>query len=260
MNTKRIVLAGGSGFLGQILARHLRRSSHEVVILTRTPGPGTDGIREIGWDGQTLGPWAKQLDGSIAVVNLAGRSVDCRYNARNRKLIVDSRVNSTRVLGHAIQACKSPPAVWLNSSSATIYKHSFDRPMDEAGETGASPAAKDAFSIDVINAWERALHEASMPGTRKVAMRISMVLGNRGGVFPVLRGLTRLGLGGKMGSGAQFVSWIHELDFCRAVEWIMAKEELDGPVNIAAPNPLTNREIMATLRKGHRRTFWLTGY
>lgn len=209
-----------------------------------------DGIREVGWDGETLGSWAKVLDGADAVVNLAGRSVDCRYHARNRRLIMDSRINSTKVLGEAIAHCKSPPPVWLNSSTATIYKHSLARAMDEAtGEIGATVEAKDAFSIDVATAWERTFNEAQVSGTRKVALRTAMVLSNSGSVFPVLRRLVRLGLGGKMGSGKQYVSWIHELDFCRAIEWILARRDMTGPVNLVAPHPLPNEEMMAILRK-----------
>ena len=207
---KRIVLAGGSGFLGTALAAHFRKLQHDVIVLTRSPKQRGDNIREIFWDGRTPGEWSRELDGAEAVVNLTGRSVDCRYTTRNRKEIIDSRVNSTRAIGEAIAKCKEPPRVWLNSSSATIYKHSFDKPMDESSETGATPEAKDEFSIEVIRQWERALNEAQTPRTRKVALRTTMVLGNaRNSVVPVLRRLTRLGLGGKMGSGRQFVSWIH---------------------------------------------------
>jgi uncharacterized protein len=206
--------------------------------------------RTVAWDGETLGPWAKELEGAAAVINLAGRSVDCRYNLRNRRLIMDSRVNSTRVLGEAIANCKSPPPVWLNSSTATIYKHSLRRAMDEAtGQIGATPEAKDAFSVDVASGWEGAFNEARVPGTRKVALRTAMVLSDTGSVFRVLRQLVRFGLGGRMGSGSQYVSWIHELDFCRAIEWIMSNEDLTGPVNVTAPNPLPNAEMMRILRQ-----------
>jgi uncharacterized protein len=250
MNAKRIVLPGGSGFLGRVLAPHLHRAGYEVVILSRAPGGGIGGIREVGWDGESVGAWAKELEGATAVINLAGRSVNCRYTVHNRRLMMDSRVDSTRVIGEAIARCQSPPPVWLNSSTATIYKHSLDRAMDEAtGEVGATPEAKDAFSIEVATAWERTFNEAQVPRTRKVALRTAMVLSKTGSVFPVLLRLVRFGLGGAMGSGRQYVSWIHETDFCRAIEWIIAKENFAGPVNVAAPKPLPNREMMRMLRK-----------
>jgi hypothetical protein len=246
---KRIVLAGGSGFLGQALATHLGKSGHEIVILTRTPKPRTDGPREIRWDGSAMGPWQQEVEGAQAVINLTGRSVNCRYTASNRKEILESRVNSTRCLGQAIGACQTPPAVWLNASTATVYRHTFDNAWDEQGETEAFAEAKDRFSVEVAWAWERALAEAATPRTRKLALRTSMVLGlSRNSVFPVLRRLTRLGLGGKLDSGRQFVSWIHELDYCRAIDWLLSHEEISGPVNVTAPNPVTNAEMMRIMR------------
>jgi hypothetical protein len=255
--SKRIIFAGGSGFLGQALAREFLRQNYEVVILTRSPQARNDVAKEIAWDAKSSGGWAQFVDGAEVVVNLAGKSVDCRYTEANRKAIIASRVDSTRVLGEAIAKCKQPPRVWLNSSSATIYKHTFDKPMDESGETGATPEAHDGFSIEVIRKWERALDEAQTPATRKVALRITMVFGKDGGVFPVLRRLARFGLGGKMGGGRQYVSWIHVEDFCRAVEWIVANESLSGPVNLAAPNPLPNRDMMRLLREACGTPFGL---
>jgi hypothetical protein len=208
-------------------------------------------VRQARWDGRTLGPWAEELEGALAVVNLAGRSVDCRYHARNRRLILDSRIESTRILGEAIAGCSRLPRAWLNSSTATIYRHSLDRTMDEAtGEIGATPEAKDAFSIEVARAWEEAHSAALTPATRKVALRTAMVLTDgRNSVFPVLRRLVRLGLGGALAGGRQFVSWIHEEDFLRSVEWLVARDDLDGPVNVAAPAPVTNAEMMRALRR-----------
>jgi uncharacterized protein (TIGR01777 family) len=244
MKPRRIILAGGSGFLGNTLAKYFLERQYEIIVLTRSPGARNDGVREIAWDAKSLGDWTKFMDGAEVVINLAGKSVDCRYNDANRKAIIVSRVESTRVLGKAIAQCKQPPRVWLNSSSATIYKHTFDKPKDEAGETGATPEANDEFSIEVIRQWERALIEAQTPATRKVALRTTLVLGRDGGVFPVLRRLARFGLGGRMGSGRQYVSWIHEEDFCQAVEWLIAKDDLNGLVNFATPNPLPNHETM----------------
>lgn len=245
----RIILAGGAGFLGQALAKMFLQRGCEVIVLTRSPRARNDGVKEIYWDAQTLDDWAKLVDGADTVINLTGKSVDCRYTEPNRRAIIASRVDSTRVLGEAIAQSQQPPRVWLNSSSATIYKHTFTTPMTEAGETGATPEAKDAFSIEVIERWEGALNEAPTPRTRKVALRITLVFGKDGGVFPVLRRLARFRLGGTLGSGKQFVSWIHLEDFCRAVEWVIAHDDLSGPVNFAAPNPLPNRETMRLIRE-----------
>jgi uncharacterized protein len=247
---KRVILAGGSGFLGGELAKHFRSQDWEVIVLTRKSNVRGDGVKEIAWDAKSLGDWIKFVDGAEAVVNLTGKSVDCRYNEKNRREIIASRVDSTRVLGDAIVKCKNPPRVWLNSSSATLYLHTFDTPMDENGVTGATPEANDAFSIEVIRQWERALDEAKTSRTRKVALRTVMVLGHaRNSVFPVLRRLTKFGLGGRMGSGRQYVSWIHQDDFCRAIEWLITREDISGAVNICAPNPLPNAEMMRLFRE-----------
>ena len=246
----RIIVAGGSGFLGRVLAKHFMAAGHQVKILTRTPGWADNGVGEEAWDGRTLGEWARTLEGALAVINLAGRSVNCRYDARNRREILESRVQSTRVLGEAIARCAHPPCVWLNSSTATIYKHTFGPAWDEAGEMGGTREAKDEFSVEVACAWEKAFDAARTPATRKVALRSAMVLGTGpNSVFPMLRRLARFGLGGKMGSGRQFVSWIHEGDFCRAIDWLREHESLSGVVNVAAPNPVTNAEMMSTLRE-----------
>lgn len=247
----KIILAGGSGFLGGSLAKHFGALGWEVVILTRTPKARTDSVREVAWDTKSLGGWAQELDDATAIVNLTGRSVDCRYTAKNRREIMDSRVNSTRVVGEAIAKCKTPPQVWLNSSTATVYTHTFGKPHDESSQDMDSAVdAKDAFSVEVAQAWERTLNEAITPRTRKVALRTSMVLGlGRNSVFPVLRRLTKLGLGGRQGSGNQFVSWIHVEDFCRAIEWIIAHDDLVGPINQCAPNPLPNRDMMKIFRE-----------
>lgn len=251
MNGKRrLVIAGGSGFLGQALATHFLQADWDPVILTRSLGQTGLAGRPIGWDAQTLGAWVTELEGAVAVINLTGKSVNCRYHAQNRKEILDSRVNSTRILGEAIQRCAQPPPVWLNASTATVYRHTFGEPWDETGETESTTEAKDRFSVEVAWAWEKALNDAVTPHTRKVALRMAMVLGlGRNSVFPVLRRLTRLGLGGRMGNGRQFVSWIHEADFCRAIEWLISHDDFQGPVNLVAPNPISNSEMMKTLRQ-----------
>jgi uncharacterized protein (TIGR01777 family) len=248
---KRIILAGGSGFLGRVLAKHFQGAGYAVSILSRAPRLTTgDGVREITWDARTLGEWVSELDGAHAIINLTGRSVNCRYNLRNRRLILESRVDATRAIGNAIAKCQAPPLVWLNASTATIYQHTFGPAWNEAGVISASPEAKDEFSIQVATAWERALNEAKTLATRKVALRAAMVLGrDKNSVFPMLRRLAKCGMGGRMGNGKQFVSWIHEADLCRAVEWILAHNQLSGVINVAAPNPVTNEEMMKTFRK-----------
>jgi uncharacterized protein len=247
----KVVLPGGSGYLGRILAPWLAARGWTVIVLSRYDSAVTKGVRSVKWDGRSLGAWAAELEQTDAVVNLAGRSVNCRYNERNRDAILRSRVESTRVLGEAIAQCAAPPKVWLNSSTATIYKHSLSSPMDDlTGQIGSTPEAKDAFSIEVAAAWEKILDEATTPKTRKVALRTAMVLApGSGGVFDVLHRLVRLRLGGSMGDGRQFVSWIHGDDFCSAVGWLLDHNDVTGVVNLAAPNPVTNREMMRTLRR-----------
>ncbi len=247
----RVVVAGGSGFIGRLLTGTLVSGNNDIVVLTRSPRAATQSIRQVRWDGRTLGDWARELESARALINLAGRSVNCRYNARNRREILESRVDSTRVLGEAIAHCNTPPAVWLNASTATIYKHTFDQPMDEAtGVTGATPEAKDEFSIEVARAWEETLYEAPTPATRKVALRTAMVFATgKGGVYRTLRGLTRWGLGGAIAGGHQFISWIHEDDFCNSVKWLIDGDDFNGPVNLASPNPIPQREMMRIIRR-----------
>jgi hypothetical protein len=258
MSVGRIILAGGSGFCGRLLATHFVLGGYEVVILTRSAPQSAATGRQVIWDAKTVGEWARELDGAKAVINLSGRSVNCRYNAKNRRLILDSRVLSTRAIGQAIAQCKNPPAVWLNASTATIYKHSFDKEMDENGEIASHKDAKDEFSVEVAQKWEEALNQAQTPNTRKVAMRMSMVFSSEvGTVYRVLRKLARLGLAGTLASGRQYVSWTHEEDYARAVEWLLAHAELSGPVNMAAPEPVTNKEMMAALRRAVGAPFGL---
>ncbi|MFF5979203.1 DUF1731 domain-containing protein [Streptomyces olindensis] len=245
----KIVIPGGTGQVGTVLKRALSAAGHDVVVLSRHPaGPG-----EVHWDGATPGPWTKEVDGSDVVVNLAGRSVNCRYTPDNLREMMDSRVHSTRVVGEAIAAAARPPRVWLQMSTATVYAHRFDAPHDEATGVigGAEPGAPGywAYSVEIAKAWERAQEVADTPLTRKVALRAAMVMSpDRGGVFDVLLRLARLGLGGPVAGGAQYVSWIHDQDFVRAVEFLVARDDIDGPVNLAAPGPLPQRAFMRTLR------------
>ena len=241
----KIIIPGGAGYLGQTLARYFMQREIPVVILSRQAYPASEFVRYVHWDGATLGAWAEEFEQAAAVINLAGRSVNCRYNEANKRAIYESRLKSTKVLGKAIGSCATPPKVWFNSSSATIYRHAEDRPMDEAtGEFGQD------FSVDVVQQWERVFNEAPTPQTRKVALRAAMVFGvGKGGVFEAFHNIVKLGLGGTLGNGRQFVSWVHAEDFCRAIEWMMQHEELDGAVNIAVPNPLPNAEFMRIFRQ-----------
>jgi len=252
----KIVIPGGSGQVGTVLARAFHGEGHNVVVLTRDPRPAP--WRMVHWDAATIGDWAAELEGADAVINLAGRSVNCRYTPENRRLILDSRVDSTRVLGQAIARAGSPPRAWLQASTATLYAHRLDAPNDEATGIvgGAEPGAPDTwrFSIDVATAWERALDEADTPHTRRVKLRSAMVMSpDRGGIFDTLLGLVRRGLGGRAGSGRQYVSWIHDADFTRAIHWLMEHDEVDGAVNLASPNPVPNAEFMRALRQAWGR-------
>ena len=249
----KVVIAGGSGQVGAILTRAFRHDGHEVVVLSRHPN--TAQVRAVAWDGRTLGSWTREIEGADVFINLAGRSVNCRYNASNRQEIMQSRVDSTRAVGQAIARAVRPPRVWLQASTATIYAHRYDAPNDEfTGIIGGSePNAPDTwrFSISVAQAWERAVEDAgTLSNTRTVLLRSAMTMSpDRGGVFDVLSGLVRMGLGGRAGNGRQYVSWIHEADFVRAVYWLIEQESLSGPVNLAAPNPLPNAEFMRDLRQ-----------
>jgi len=289
----RIVLPGGSGQVGQALARHFTESGHQVVVLTR--GPYTAPWQTVHWDSDDAGPWTEYLEGADACINLAGRSVNCRYNAENRQEIYDSRIDSTKLLGKVIAGLANPPRVWMNASAATIYQRAtgadgVDLPLDEStGELGGEePAGDDSEKLDsgakarpdsedfmrglkppppsgsknserwcrrrdfskrVARDWEAAFFAAETPRTRKVALRSGVVLSpTAGSAFGVLSNLVRAGLGGKQGNGRQFVPWIHEADYARAVEFLIGREDLNGPVNMVAPNPVTNREFMAALR------------
>ncbi len=248
----RIVIPGGAGQVGTILARHFVAGGDDVVVLSRTPRPAP--WRTLPWDGRTPEEhWAREIDGAAVVINLAGRSVNCRYNAANRRDIMDSRVRSTRAVGLAIAGAADPPPVWLQASTATIYAHTFGQPNDEANGVigGREPDAPPSWriSIDVAEAWERECLAADTPRTRRVLMRLAMVMSpDRGGIFDTIMGLVRKGLGGRNGHGRQFVSWVHERDFVRAVGWLIEHAELEGPVNIASPNPLPNAEFMRELR------------
>lgn len=248
----KVIIPGGSGQVGTVLARAFHGDGHEVVVLSRQPDPST-AWRSVHWDASSPGPWTDEFDNADAVINLAGRSVNCRYHQRNREQIKQSRVVTTRLIGEAIAAAASPPRVWLQASTATIYSHRFDAANDEATGIlgGDEPNAPDTwrFSIDVAKAWEAACDEFSLPSTRVVKLRSAMVMSpDRGGIFDTLLTLVRRGLGGTAGSGEQYISWMHDADFIAAVYWLLGHEDLSGAVNLAAPNPLPNAELMRELR------------
>lgn len=254
----KVVIPGGTGQVGGILRRALAGAGHEVVVLSRRPEQLEPGVRHAVWDGRTLGPWAAEVDGADAVVNLAGRTVSCRYTHENLTQMMDSRVGSTRVVGAAIERAASPPRVWLQMSTATIYADRRDAANDEATGVigGHEPGVPDywEYSVRIARSWEAAQREAHVPRTRRVALRTAMVMSaDRGGVFDVLSWMARLGLGGPVAGGGQYVSWIHGDDFVRAVELLLERDDLEGPVNLAAPQPVPQRELMRGLRRAWGR-------
>ncbi|MGB7266138.1 MAG: TIGR01777 family oxidoreductase [Terracidiphilus sp.] len=258
MNTRalRIVMPGGSGQVGRMLAQFLQERGHHVTVLTR--GPYTAPWQTVHWDGRQLGPWVETLEGADVCIHLSGKSVNCRYTARNRRELYESRIGPTRLLHEAFALLANPPRLWMNASTATIYRHALDRDMDEArGELGGGESIstfrhapeKWNWTIKLVKDWEDAFFRTETPRTRKIALRTSLVFSPApGSIFAVFSNLVRAGLGGTQGSGRQYVSWIHEADFARAVEFLIEHEEMDGAVNLAAPNPLPNREFMAALR------------
>jgi uncharacterized protein len=248
----KVIIPGGTGQVGVVLARAFAADGHEVVVLSRRPGGCNDPWKVVEWDAETLGGWTSEIDGADVVINLAGRSVNCRYNSLNRHLIKESRIKSTVVIGQAIGEAPRPPKLWLQSSTATIYAHRYNAPNDEG--TGILGGAEDdvpdtwRFSIDVATSWERAAMEAVVPQTRRVLLRSAMIMSpDHGGVFDTLLSLVRHGLGGQNGDGRQYVSWIHDQDFVRSLYWLI-DHDLEGPVNLAAPFPIPNAEFMRTLR------------
>jgi uncharacterized protein len=248
----RIVIPGGTGQVGTLLARAFDAEGHDVLVLSRRPASAP--WRIVAWDARTIGPWAKELDGADVVINLAGRNVNTRYSPENRREIMSSRVDSTRAVGEAVARCTVPPRLWLQASTATIYAHRFDAPNDEAtGIVGGSEHDAPAswrFSIDVATAWERAATETVPAGTRLILLRAAMVMSpDPGGIFATLLRLVRFGLGGAVAGGKQYVSWVHERDFVRSLYWLMEHPALSGAVNIASPHPLPYKDFMRELRR-----------
>ena len=261
MTALKIVIPGGSGQVGRTLAQYFQQRGHHVTVLTR--GPYTAPWQTVHWDGVTWDSWVETLEGADVCINLAGRSVNCRMTDANRKAMRESRIGPTRLLGEVIAGLAYPPKLWMNASTATIYRHSIDTPMDEAtGELGGNEPigpglfgrqryAPDTwnFSVQLARDWEAAFFKAPTPQTRRIALRSAITFSPiPGNAFEVFLNLVRLGLGGAQGNGRQYVSWMHEQDYARAIEFLIDHEEMDGPVNIASPNPLPNREFLEELR------------
>jgi uncharacterized protein (TIGR01777 family) len=239
----RVVLAGGTGFLGKALCEYFRHSAREIVVLSRKTHKPHYNVRYAQWDGKTVDGWAAELEGADLLVNLAGKNVNCRYTDANMRAIYASRLEPTVALGRAIAAAQHPPASWIQLASATIYRHAEDRAQDElTGELGSG------FSVDVCKTWEASFRDSATPATKKVLLRVGIVLGPDEGAFPRLVNLVRLGFGGPQGDGRQMMSWLHVHDLCRIIEWAH-QNAADGDIyNATSPGPLPNAQLMQTLR------------
>ena len=232
---KKIIIAGGTGFVGKYLNKKFATAGYEVVIISRSKS-------HISWDNTPL--ITEALENAAILINLAGKSVDCRYNEKNKKEIYDSRIETTKILGNAIINCKNPPPLWINSSTATIYRHAEDRPMTEAtGEIGSG------FSVNVATNWEKTFFSFNLPQTRQVALIMAIVLGKNGGVIKPLKNLVRFGMGGKQGKGNQMFSWIHIEDLLNVILFVQQHPEIFGILNTSAPNPVNNKTLMQLMRK-----------
>ncbi|MBA9078239.1 TIGR01777 family oxidoreductase [Rufibacter quisquiliarum] len=248
----KIIIAGGSGFIGQLLSQHFTGKGDEVILLTRKPSARQTPARHVQWDATHLGPWVQHLEKADVLINLTGKSVNCRYTQKNRRAIISSRVNATQVLGEAVRQLQSPPPLWVNAASATIYRHALDGPQDElTGEVGTG------FSVEVCTKWENAFYSQHTPGTRKIGLRLAIVLAQGGGVMPYYLNLARFGLGGRQGNGLQCFSWIHAQDLINSLEFLIQHEELEGDFNLAAPRPVPNHLFMQTVRNALGRGFGL---
>lgn len=267
MKNKKIIIAGGTGFIGQEMIKYFG-GENRIIILTRNIQNSKNNrnhfdllekedllnVQFIKWDGKTTDEWAKELENADLVVNLAGRTVNCRYNEKNKKEILDSRTDAVKVIGEAIRQCTIPPKLWINASSATIYRPATDKPQDEySGEF------QNDFSVQVCKLWEKTFFEQSLPNTRKVALRIAITLGAGGVLIPYFN-LLKFGLGGKQGNGKQMFSWIHVEDICRMIEWITDHPTIEGIYNCTSPRPVTNKEFMKDLRNATGNKFGLPAY
>jgi uncharacterized protein (TIGR01777 family) len=243
---KKIVLAGGNGYLGTVLAQYYKDLADEVIILARKQAPATGNIRTVVWDGKTENGWTVQLIHADMLINLCGKNVNCRYTKKNKAAIIASRVIPTKLLGDAIHKMVDPPKLWINITSATIYRHAEDHPQDEAtGEIGYG------FSIDVCNIWESTFFKCETPHTRKIALRLGIALGRSGSVFPRLLNLVKMGMGGRQGGGQQYLAWVHEHDVARSTQFLLDHPETEGVYNCAAPYAEKNADFMRRIRKAY---------
>ena len=267
MNNKKIIIAGGTGFMGEEMIRYFGKQN-QLIILTRNSNHSVNNrnsysslshedlsnTKFVQWDGVTVGNWAQELEDADILINLSGKSVNCRYTEANKKAIFDSRILPTQALGTAINQLTNPPKLWINASSATIYRHAMDKPQDEyTGEI------ENDFSVQVCKLWEQTLYEQRTPFTRKVALRMAITLGSGGVLIPYFN-LLKYGLGGRQGSGKQMYSWVHIADTCRMIEWLYDHKELEGTFNCSSPNPVTNETFMSSLRKVTGTTFGMPAY
>jgi uncharacterized protein (TIGR01777 family) len=267
MTNKKIVIAGGSGFIGEEMIRYFGKTN-QLVILTRNVKVSNNnrnhysGLTEsnltntrfVEWNGKTVGDWKEELNNADIVINLAGKSVNCRYTEQNKREILNSRTESTKVIGEALQQITHPPELWINASSATIYRHAIDKPQDEyTGEI------KNDFSVEVCKQWEKIFYEQKTPNTRKIALRMAITIGAGGVMLPYFN-LLKFGLGGKQGNGKQMYSWIHIEDTCRIIDWLFDHKELKGTFNCSSPNPVTNEAFMKNLRQVTNTAVGLPAY
>ena len=247
MNPKRIVIAGGSGFIGRALAQEFSAQNFEVIILTRTPRARTGNVREVEWDGKHIGEWIQNLDGAEAVINLTGKNINCPHTPENLRAIIASRVNSVNVIAAALEHVKNPPRVWVQASAVGFYGDTGNNSVDENSSVGSDALAK------ICEQWEAAFDHASTPKTRKVALRIGFVLGRDGGALPVLSKLTKWFLGGAVGNGQQYISWIHLADLVQMFVSVVKLEKLAGTFNAVAPDAVNNADFMRELRRALHR-------
>jgi uncharacterized protein (TIGR01777 family) len=244
MKYKKIILAGGNGYLGSVLAAYYAELAEQVIVLSRKYKAPEGNIKTLVWDGINEGEWVKAIEGAELLVNLCGKNVNCRYTVKNREEIISSRVIPTMLLNRVVEKLNAPPALWINITSATIYRHAEDFPQDEEkGQIGYG------FSIDVCKQWETAFFADTNASTRKIALRMGIVLGRKDSVFPRLLNLVKFGMGGKQGNGQQYISWVHEQDAARCIEWLLQHREINGVVNCTAPEAIKNADLMLAIRK-----------
>ena len=249
---QKIIIAGGTGFLGSSLRNKYSKEDTEIVILSRRSFSQKEGnISYVHWDAKTLGDWTSHLEGSTAIINLVGKSVNCRYTEENKKELIASRVDATAIIGKAISKSENPPKVWINAGSAAIFGDAGLVVKNENSTPGVG------FSPQICKEWEQAFYETETPKTRKVFLRIGLVLQRGGGILKPFLNLARFGLGGKIGTGEQYMSWIHEEDFANIIDWVIQEKSIEGILHCASPYPVTNKEFMKSMRSAVSMPFGL---